>query len=85
MRTDFVHDLKPLLDTVGNEANLTIILFTLDESTYSSGLAWWFYDSVEGMRRYKQAIFETAGFYNAAGFNDDIRAFLIYSSTSRYG
>ncbi len=90
MRTDFVHGLKPLLDKVGNETNLTIILFTLDESTYSRelatlaghypclkiGPAWWFYDSVAGMRRYKQSIIETAGFYNTAGFNDDTRAFL---------
>lgn len=90
MRTDFVHGLKSLLDVVGNESKLTIILFTLDESTYSRelatlaghypclkvGPAWWFHDSIEGMRRYKQCVIETAGFYNIAGFNDDTRAFL---------
>ena len=89
MRTDYVHDLKPLLDRFGNEKRLTIILFTLDESTYSRelaplaghypalklGPAWWFYDSPEGMRFYRERITETAGFYNTVGFNDDTRAF----------
>jgi glucuronate isomerase len=89
MRTDYVNDLKPLLDRFGNERRLSIILFTLDESTYSRelaplaghypalklGPAWWFYDSPEGMRFYRERITETAGFYNTVGFNDDTRAF----------
>jgi glucuronate isomerase len=88
-RTDYVHDLKPLLDRFGNEKHLTIILFTLDETSYSRelaplaghypalklGPAWWFYDSPEGMRFYRERITETAGFYNTVGFNDDTRAF----------
>jgi glucuronate isomerase len=88
--TDYVHALKPLLDRFGNEAKLSIILFTLDETSYSRelaplaghypclkvGPAWWFYDSPEGMRRYREQITETAGFYNTVGFNDDTRAFL---------
>ncbi len=89
MRTDYVHDLKPLLDRFGNDTRLSIILFTLDESAYSRelaplaghypvlklGPAWWFYDSPEGMRFYRERVIETAGFYNTAGFNDDTRAF----------
>jgi glucuronate isomerase len=89
MRTDYVHALKPLLDRFGNDRRLSIILFTLDESTYSRelaplaghypalklGPAWWFYDSPEGMRFYRERITETAGFYNTVGFNDDTRAF----------
>jgi glucuronate isomerase len=89
-QTDYVHGLRPLLDLFGNERNLTIILFTLDESTYSRELAplaghypclrlgppWWFHDSPEGMMRYRQLVTETAGFYNTVGFNDDTRAFL---------
>jgi glucuronate isomerase len=89
-RTDYVHALRPLLDRVGNAAGLTIILFTLDESTYARELAplaghypclrlgpsWWFHDSPEGMRRFRQMTTETAGFYNTVGFNDDTRAFL---------
>jgi glucuronate isomerase len=88
--TDYVRNLQPLLDRVGNDPNLTIILFTLDESTYSRELAplaghypclklgppWWFYDSPEGMRRFRELTTETAGFYNTVGFNDDTRAFL---------
>ena len=89
MPTDYVRNLKPLLDQVGNESRLTIILFSLDESTYSRelaplaghypalklGPAWWFYDSPEGMRFYRERVTETAGFYNTVGFNDDTRAF----------
>lgn len=87
---DFVAGLKPLLDKFGNEQDLTVILFTLDETTYGRDLAplaghypilrlgppWWFFDSVEGMLRYKRSVLETAGFYNTCGFNDDTRAFL---------
>ncbi len=89
-RTDYVQGLRPLLNLFGNERSLTIILFTLDESTYSRELAplaghypclrlgppWWFHDSPEGMIRYRERVTETAGFYNTVGFNDDTRAFL---------
>ena len=89
-RTDYVHALRPLLNRFGNEPGLSIILFTLDESAYTRelatlaghypilrlGPAWWFYDSPEGMLRYRHAVTETAGFYNTVGFNDDTRAFL---------
>ncbi len=89
-RTDYVEALRPLLDRFGLEPDLRIILFTLDESTYARELAplagfypsltlgppWWFFDSVEGMWRYRRAVSETAGFANTAGFNDDTRAFL---------
>ena len=88
--TNYVDALRPLLDRFGNERDLTIILFTLDESTYSRELAplaghypclrlgppWWFHDSPEGMMRFREQATETAGFYNTVGFNDDTRAFL---------
>jgi len=88
--TDYVRALKPLLDAVGNDPALTLILFTLDESTYSRelaplaghypalrlGPAWWFFDSPEGMRRFRETTTETCGFYNTVGFNDDTRAYL---------
>ncbi|MDQ2635186.1 MAG: glucuronate isomerase [Pseudomonadota bacterium] len=87
--TNYVSALKPLLDAVGNERDLTIILFTLDETSYARelaplagvypalklGPAWWFHDSPEGMRRFREMTTETAGFYNTVGFNDDTRAF----------
>jgi glucuronate isomerase len=90
MPTNYVDALRPLLDQFGNERDLTIILFTLDESAYSRELAplaghypclklgppWWFHDSPEGMMRFRQQVTETAGFYNTVGFNDDTRAFL---------
>jgi len=88
-QTDFVHALRPLLNAVGMEKNLTIIVFTLDETTFSRELAplagaypalklgppWWFFDSYEGMRRFRETTTETCGFYNTVGFNDDTRAF----------
>ncbi|MEH6692030.1 MAG: glucuronate isomerase [Pseudorhizobium pelagicum] len=88
-RTDYVKALKPLLDAVGLEPNLTVVLFTLDETSYARelaplagvypalrlGPAWWFHDSPEGMRRFREMTTETAGFYNTVGFNDDTRAF----------
>ena len=90
MRTDYVHALKPLLDRFGNDPRLSLIVFTLDESSYARelaplaghypclklGPAWWFHDSPEGMRRFRENTTETAGFYNTVGFNDDTRAFL---------
>ncbi len=89
-QTGYVNQLKPLLDRFGNEPNYRLILFTLDETAYSRelaplaghypclrlGPAWWFHDSTEGMRRFRQQTTETAGFYNTVGFNDDTRAFL---------
>ncbi len=88
--TNYVEALRPLLNRFGNERKLSIILFTLDETTYSRELAplaghypclklgppWWFLDSPEGMRRFRETATETAGFYNTVGFNDDTRAFL---------
>ncbi len=88
--TDYVHALRPLLNRFGNEKNFTLILFTLDETSYSRELAplaghypclllgppWWFHDSPEGMMRFREQATETAGFYNTVGFNDDTRAFL---------
>ena len=87
---EFVRSLKPLLDAHGNDPRLTLILFTLDEDVYSRELAplaghypslrlgppWWFHDSPEGMRRFRERVTETGGFYNTVGFNDDTRAFL---------
>ncbi|HRI46103.1 MAG TPA: glucuronate isomerase, partial [Ignavibacteriaceae bacterium] len=90
MQTEFTFNLKELLNKFGNNKNLTVIIFTLDETAYSRelaplaghypamklGPAWWFHDSLEGMMRYRQMTTETAGFYNTVGFNDDTRAFV---------
>ncbi len=88
-RTDYVHALRPMLNAVGHRTDLTIIVFTLDETSIPRELAplagvypalklgppWWFHDSAEGMRRFRETATETAGFYNTVGFNDDTRAF----------
>ena len=90
VRTEYTKNLKPLLNTYGTDPDFTLVVFTLDETTYGRELAplaghypamrigppWWFFDSIEGMKRYRRQITETAGFYNTAGFNDDTRAFL---------
>jgi glucuronate isomerase len=89
IRTEYTRNLLPLLNRFGNHAGLTLVVFTLDESTYARELAplaghypalklgppWWFNDSPNGMRRYFDQVIETAGLYNTAGFNDDTRAF----------
>ncbi len=89
LATEYTRNLKPLLNKYGNDPRLTLVLFTLDETTYSRELAplaghypalrlgppWWFYDSIEGMTRFRYQVTETAGIYNTAGFNDDTRAF----------
>jgi glucuronate isomerase len=87
--TEYTRNLRNLLETYGNDSRFTLVLFTLDESTYSRELAplaghypalrlgppWWFHDSIEGMNRFRSSVTETAGIYNTAGFNDDTRAF----------
>ncbi len=87
--TEWTRNLRPLLNACGAHPRFRLILFTLDESAYGRELAplaghypavllgppWWFFDSVNGMRRYFAEVIETAGVYNTAGFNDDTRAF----------
>jgi glucuronate isomerase len=88
-RSEFTHNLRPLLNKYGTDLHFTLIVFTLDETTYARELAtlaghypamrlgppWWFHDSVNGMARYFDQVMETAGLHNTAGFNDDTRAF----------
>ncbi|WP_433382912.1 glucuronate isomerase [Actinoplanes sp. CA-142083] len=87
--TDYVHALKPLLDTYGMDSRLRVVVYTLDEYTFSRELAplaggypalylgapWWFLDTPDAMRRFREAVTDAAGFYNTAGFVDDTRAF----------
>jgi glucuronate isomerase len=89
LATEFTRNLHPLLNKYGNDPRLTLIVFTLDETSYSRELAplaghypamklgppWWFHDSLNGMARYFDQVLETAGLYNTVGFNDDTRAF----------
>ena len=89
-QVDWAKGLKPMLDQLGFHPGLRIILYTLDEAGYGRELAplagafptlhlrapWWFFDSPLGMARQFEAVVETAGFYNLAGFVDDTRALL---------
>ncbi len=88
-RTDYTSVLHPLLNRYGSHPNFTLVLFTVDETSFSRELAplagvypsvrigapWWFLDAPEAMRRFREATVETAGLYNSAGFVDDTRAF----------
>lgn len=88
--TEFTHSLRPVLNAFGHHPNFRLVLFTVDEAVYSRELApiagvypavrlgapWWFLDSPDGMRRFRELVTETAGFYNTSGFVDDTRAFL---------
>ena len=87
--TEYTHALAPLLRAHGNDPRLRLVVYTLDETSFTRELAplaggyaavflgppWWFLDSPEAMRRFREAVTETAGFYNTAGFVDDTRAF----------
>jgi glucuronate isomerase len=87
--TEYTRNLQALLNAYGAHPRFTLVLFTLDESTYARELAplaghypairlgppWWFHDSIEGMRRFRQQVTETAGIWNTTGFIDDTRAF----------
>jgi glucuronate isomerase len=90
VRVDPVRGLEPLLQRHGGDPRFGLIFFCLDESVLARELApmagywpalklgppWWFHDSPRGIARYLDALVETAGFWNLAGFNDDTRALL---------
>ena len=89
IQTEFTRALRPMLDRFGTDPRFRVILFTVDETSFSRELApiagtypsvrlgapWWFLDSPEGMRRFREFAVETAGFYNTSGFVDDTRAY----------
>lgn len=89
LQTEYTQNLYELLNKYGNDSRLSLIVFTLDESTYARELAplaghypamklgpsWWFHDSIQGMTRFREQVMETASIYNTVGFNDDTRAF----------
>jgi glucuronate isomerase len=89
LATEYTRNLRPLLNKYGNHPRFRLIMFTLDESTLSRELAplaghypalrlgppWWFFDSWNGMMRFRELVSETTGLYNTVGFNDDTRAY----------
>lgn len=90
LATDFVHGLRPLLERFGTDPSFHLVLFTVDETTFSREIAplagfypsvyigapWWFLDAPDAVKRFRAAVTETAGFYRGSGFIDDTRAFL---------
>jgi len=87
---EFTQNLRPLLQRYGLHPNLHLVLFSLDETTWSRevaplagfypsvfiGAPWWFLDAPDSILRFRAATTETAGFYRGSGFIDDTRAFL---------
>ncbi|RPF23098.1 glucuronate isomerase [Myceligenerans xiligouense] len=87
--TEYTNALRPVLEAFGHTENFRMIVFTVDEDTYSRELAplagvypalrlgapWWFLDEPDAMRRFREAATGTAGFSNLSGFVDDTRAF----------
>jgi glucuronate isomerase len=86
---EFTRALQPLLGLYGTHPNFRMVLFTLDETTWSRELAplagfypsvylgapWWFLDTPDAMLRFRAAVTDTAGFAKTSGFVDDTRAF----------
>ena len=89
IQSEYTNALRPMLERFGTDPRFRVILFTVDETVFSRELApiagaypsvrlgapWWFLDSPEGMRRFRESATETAGFYNTSGFVDDTRAY----------
>jgi glucuronate isomerase len=90
LATSYVEGLRPLLERYGNTPDFHLVLFTVDETSFSREIAplagfypsvyigapWWFLDAPDSILRFRAAVTETAGFYRGAGFVDDTRAFL---------
>ncbi|MEJ3403710.1 glucuronate isomerase [Rathayibacter sp. YIM 133350] len=85
----FTRPLAPILRDFGTDPTFRLVLFTVDETTFSreiaplagfypsvyAGAPWWFLDSPSGITRYRQAVTDSAGFSKTSGFIDDTRAF----------
>lgn len=86
--TSYSEPLRALLNDVGTSPRFQTVLFTVDEAAFSrdiaplagfypsvyAGAPWWFLDAPAAVRRYREAVTETAGFYKTSGFVDDTRA-----------
>jgi glucuronate isomerase len=89
LRVEFTDALRPLLDRFGTHPDFHLVLFTMDETVFSRelgplagfypcvyvGAPWWFLDSPDAVRRFRDAVTESAGFTRTSGFVDDTRAF----------
>lgn len=90
VRVEVTEALRPVLNAFGTHPGFQLVVFTIDETTFSRELAplagfypslyvgapWWFLDAPDAMARYRAAVTETAGFTKTSGFVDDTRAYL---------
>ena len=86
---DFINGLQPLLSDFGENPDFHLVLFTIDETTFSRELApmagyypsvyvgapWWFIDEVDAIARFRASTTGTTGFSRYSGFIDDTRAY----------
>ncbi|MGW0231816.1 glucuronate isomerase [Actinopolymorpha singaporensis] len=89
MTTEYTRSLRPLLERYGTHPNFRMVLFTVDEDVFSREIAplagfypsvfvgapWWFIDTPDAIRRFREAVTDTVGFHKTAGFVDDTRAY----------
>ena len=89
MTTEYTRSLRPLLQRYGTHPNFRMVLFTVDEDVFSREIAplagfypsvfvgapWWFIDTPDAIRRFRDAVTDTVGFHKTAGFVDDTRAY----------
>ena len=89
VQAEFTRALAPTLARYGTHPSLHLVLFTVDETTFSREIAplagfypsvyvgapWWFLDAPDAIRRFRAAVTETVGFSRTSGFVDDTRAF----------
>ncbi|MEV8212409.1 glucuronate isomerase [Leifsonia sp. NPDC077715] len=85
----FTVPLTPILRDFGTNPTFRIVLFTVDETTFSreiaplasfypsvyAGAPWWFLDTPDAILRYRRSITDSAGFTKTSGFIDDTRAY----------
>lgn len=85
---EFTRTLRPLLSRFGNADGFRLVLYTMDETTFSreigplvsyfpslfAGAPWWFLDAPDAIGRAFTALGETAGIAKLAGFVDDTRS-----------
>ncbi|MFZ4895993.1 glucuronate isomerase [Plantibacter sp. Mn2098] len=85
----FTVPLTPILRDFGTNPTFRLVLFTVDETTFSreiaplagfypsvyAGAPWWFLDTPAGIARFRAAATDSAGFTKTSGFIDDTRAF----------
>jgi glucuronate isomerase len=89
LRLELTDALRPLLERFGTHPGFHLVVFTVDETVWSrelaplagfypsvyAGVPWWFLDAPDAIRRFREAVTETAGFSRTSGFVDDTRAF----------